>query len=304
MTPSDANPTAGGDADDRGDIVVLGDLMVDVVATVDTPIAVGSDTPAVVERHGGGSAANTAAWLGVLGAPVRLVAGIGDDTAGRDAVAELADCGVRHVGPVVAGVTTGTCMVIVDHSRERTMFPDRGANAHLDRFDPALLDERPIARLHVSGYALLGTGSRDGARAVMERARREGAIVSVDAASAAPLRQLGPERFLDWIRGVDELFANDDEVEALGGEGPVLDVCRTLVHKHGARGVTWTNGEIRHQVAARPVDAVDSTGAGDAFAAGWLAAAHDGAGIVEALEAASDVAARAVSAIGARPPRP
>src|SRR5699024_5118113 len=111
---------------------------------------------------------------------------------------------------------------------------------HLDHFDPSVLDRRGIARLHVSGYALLGEGSRDGALTVMGRARAGGAVISVDAASAAPLRELGADRFLDQISGIDELFANDDEVEALGGEAAILRACRTLVHKHGAGGVTWT----------------------------------------------------------------
>lgn len=278
--------------------------MVDVVATVEDPIGFGSDTPARVDRHGGGSAANTASWLGALGSPVRLVAAVGDDAAGREAVAELTALGVDHVGPVVPGIATGTCVVIVDRTRERTMFPDRGANAHLDRFDPALLDDRPIARLHVSGYSLLGDGSREGALAVLARARADGAVVSVDASSAAPLRAIGPDRFLDWVSGIDELFANDDEVEALGGEGRILRDCAVLVHKHGGRGVTWTDGERRVHVPARTVEAVDSTGAGDSFAAGWLAAAHRGVGVVEALEQAHEVAARVVTTVGARPPAP
>lgn len=287
-----------------GDVTVVGDLMVDVVATVDAPIAFGSDTPAHVDRHGGGSAANTASWLGALGIPVRLVAAVGDDASGRAAITELERVGVHHVGPVVAGIATGTCIVVVDRSRERTMFPDRGANAHLDRFDSALLDDEPMARLHLSGYALLGDGSRDTALRSIERARTAGAVISVDAASAAPLRELGADRFLDWVHGIDELFANDDEVDALGGESRILESCRTLIHKHGARGVTWTNGIVHHRVAAHAVDARDSTGAGDAFAAGWLAAAHRGQDVVSALEAAVEVAARVVTMIGARPPLP
>lgn len=285
-----------------GDVVVIGDLLVDVVVTVDAPIAFGSDTPARIDRHGGGSAANTASWIGELGVPVRLIAAVGDDTAGREAIAELSAGGVTHAGPVVPGHPTGTCVVIVDRSRERTMFPDRGANAVLDRFDPASLATTPIDRLHVSGYSLIGDGSRDVTRRVMARAGAANATISVDAASAAPLRALGADRFLGWLDGVDELFANDDEVEALGGEDAILRRCRVLVHKHGSRGVTWTDGTTRHHIDAARVDAVDSTGAGDAFAAGWLAAAHRGATVTEALGAARDLAARVVTAVGARPP--
>ena len=294
----DAGPD---DGSRRGDVVVLGDVLVDVVVTVDRPVATGSDTPARIGQRGGGSAANTACWLGSLGVPTRLVAGIGGDDVGRVARADLARHGVDHVGPVVADAATGTCVVIVDRSRERTMFPDRGANAHLDRFDVATLDARPAAHLHLSGYALLGDGSRDAARRALAWARAGGVAVSVDAASAAPLRSVGAARFLDWIAGCDLLFANDDEVEALGGPGPILSACRALVHKHGRHGATWTDGTRRRYVEAAEVDAVDSTGAGDAFAAGWLAAAHRGTDVDGCLVAARDLAAAAVAAVGARP---
>jgi sugar/nucleoside kinase (ribokinase family) len=194
--------------------------------------------------------------------------------------------------------------VIVDQSHERTMFPDRGANAHLDEVDLAPLRALPPRRVHVSGYALLGEGSREAARSVLAWARDVGATVSVDAASAAPLQAVGAETFLGWVEGVDELFANDDEVAALGGVGRILRSCRVLVHKHGKRGATWDNGRLQHAVAARDVVAVDSTGAGDAFAAGWLAASIRGADVPACLRAASDLAAQAVTVVGARPHRP
>jgi sugar/nucleoside kinase (ribokinase family) len=136
-------------------VVVLGDVMVDVVTRLSGPVAPGSDSPARIEFGGGGQAANTAAWLAVAGAPVALVARVGDDAAGRAAVAELELLGVEARVAVDEVRPTGTVVVLVDADGERTMFPDAGANEGLARVDlPADLLE-PGSHLHVAGYALL-----------------------------------------------------------------------------------------------------------------------------------------------------
>ena len=137
------------------DVLVIGDLMVDVVVHHDGPIAVGSDTPSTVHVLGGGSAANTAAWLASLGIRVGLVAAVGEDDVGRSAVRRLAVEGVEVVGPVVAGLRTGTCVVLVGPDGERTMFPDRGANGALTvddvvaatGFELVIPDDVPESRL-------------------------------------------------------------------------------------------------------------------------------------------------------------
>lgn len=285
----------------HGGVVVLGDVMTDVVVTVGREINRGSDTDAQIRHGGGGSAANTACWLGVQGVATGLIAGIGNDPNGAEALALLKGCNVVHMGPVVDGVATGTCVVLVDPSRERTMFPDRGANRHLDRFDLDALKQARPARLHVSGYSLLCDRSRPVTLQAMAWARHAGIVVSLDAASAAPLNAVGADAFLDWSAGVDEMFANADEVEALGGQAQILRACRALIDKHGSDGATWTNGREEHWVPARPVAAVDSTGAGDAFAAGWLAAALTRTTVPQRLSAAADLAGLAVSRVGARP---
>lgn len=287
------------------DLLVVGDLMVDVVVHHEGPVAIGSDTPSSVRVHGGGSAANTAAWAGSLGVGTTLLAAVGDDDAGRNARAELAGVGVALIGPVVAGEVTGTCVVLVGDDRERTMFPDRGANGALGpaHVEDAVAAATPAA-IHVSGYALLGEGSRDAGAAALAAGRRLGVPVSLDAASAAPLLAIGAERFLGWIDGIDLLFANDDEVAALGGEAAVLGAVHAVVAKHGADGATWTDGTERVTVPARAVDAVDTTGAGDAFAAGYLSARRRGADIGACLTEGTEVAARAVTRTGARPNPP
>jgi ribokinase len=288
-----------------GEILVVGDVMVDVVAVPHGPLQHGSDTPASTRVLGGGSAANTACWLGHLGRPVRLVVAVGDDSAGRAAVADVEVHGAAVEAWIDPHAATGTCVALVDPDGERTMLPDRGANDVLppDHVE-SVLAARPPAWLHLSGYALLGEGSRPAGLAAIRAARSTGTPFSVDAASAAPLREVGAEAFLDWMAGAALLFANDDELVALGGEVAVLRVVSALVAKHGSRGATWTDGGDRHERPAVATAVVDTVGAGDAFDAGYLAGVLSEADPLGCLRSASDAAAQAVSRMGARPPRP
>lgn len=284
-----------------GDIVVIGDVMVDVVVVPSGPLVHGSDTRADIRSVGGGSAANTACWLAALGRSVRLVAAIGDDTLGHGALDELEASGVAFVGSVDATRSSGSCIVIVDADGERTMLPDRGANDALPvaAVEVALAD-RP-AWLHLSGYTLLDDGSRPAALAAIAIARDEAIPFSVDASSASPLLQVGGARFLDWVRGCEVVFANDDELAALDGPPAVLRRAAVLVAKHGPAGASWITAEGSHTVPAAPAVLVDSVGAGDALDAGVIDAVLRGADPRSALEAASLVAARSVARPGARP---
>ena len=282
-------------------VVVVGDVMVDVVVVPEGPLAPGSDTPSQVHNMGGGSAANTACWLASLGTPVRLAAAVGADELGRVALgrARGARGGLRRqVEPKAA---TGSCVVLIDGAGERTMLPDRGANEDLA---PAVVEaaiDRDVAWVHVSGYALLGAGSHPAAQAAMAAARRLGLPWSVDAASSAPLRAAGPSRFLRWIEGCTVLFANDDELAALGGAADALRCTDEVVVKLGPAGASWTDGTRSEASPAAPATVVDTIGAGDAFDAGFLAARLGGADPAASLHAGTLAAARAVSQRGARP---
>jgi ribokinase len=291
-------------------IVVAGDLMVDVVAAAAAPLAHASDTDARVRWTGGGAAANVAAWLAAAGAPVALVARAGDDVAGRGAVAELRDAGVDVHVVLDPERATGTCVVVIGADGERTMLPDRGANLALAPGD--LPDELFVAggHLHLSGYVLLHHGPRAAGLAALQRARRAGMTISVDPASAAPLRAAGVDAVLGWIGGVDLLLPNRDEAAVLTGEDDPEAAARALVARTGVRevvvtlgagGALWTDGTAVVRVAAHAAEVVDTTGAGDAFAAGWLAARRGGADARVALEAACAAGARAVTGQGARP---
>jgi sugar/nucleoside kinase (ribokinase family) len=286
-------------------VVVLGDVMVDVVARLSGPLATASDAPATIRFHGGGSAANAAAWLAEAGAEPVLIGCVGDDERGRHAQGELRRAGVDARLAVDPDLPTGTCVVLVGPDAERTMVPDAGANDALKEED---LPEELIAaggHLHVAGYALLREGSRPAARAAIGRAVRAGMSVSVDPSSSALLSA----QFLDWAEGAGLLLPNVPEAHALTGESDPERAARALAERLdevvvtlGADGALWTDGDEVIRVPAVPVEAVeDSTGAGDAFAAGLLAARLEGAEVGEALAAGCRLAARAVQQAGARP---
>jgi ribokinase len=287
-------------------IVVVGDLVTDVVAVLDEPLATGSDTRAAVRFTGGGQAANTAAWLAARGTPVTLVAAAGDDEAGRARVAELTSAGVHCLVRGHERAATGT-VIVLTRDGERTMITDRGANLLLSPADvDAALAGVPAARhVHVSGYTLLDPASRGAGLRALAAARERGITASVDAASAAPLRRAAA--FLDWVRGVDLLLANADEAAVLAGPGEataqakaLAGVARVAVVKRGPDGAVWADPEVVTD-PGRPVPVVDATGAGDAFAAGLLSAWLSGAPPAEALRMAAALGAAAVAVVGARP---
>jgi ribokinase len=273
-------------------VVVLGDVMCDVVARHGAPLALGSDTPATVVMRPGGSGASVAAWLAHAGVPVALIG-----RAGRDACAEIALRGLDGVDVRVARDEerpTGTCVVLVAPGGERTMLPDAGANDALAVEDLPADVLAGAEVLHVAGYTLLRPGSRPAALAALEMARDAGLRVSIDPSSAAPLR--ADPGFLARVRPVDLLLPNELERAALGA----LDGVREVVVTLGAGGARWTDGTARASVAAVPLDGVrDTTGAGDAFAAGFLSAWPGPP--AEALAAGTRLAAEAIARHGERP---
>ena len=263
-------------------IVVVGDVGVDVVARHAAALAPGRDTAAEVRLVGGGAAANVAA---ALGGRARLVGRVGEDALAPIALAGLDDRWVQRD----AARPTGTCVVLVGPDGERTMLPDPGANA--------ALGEVPLegARvLYVSGYTLLREATRAVARDALARARAAGIRIAVDPASAAPLA--AAPAFLDWIAPVDLLLPNEAEAAVLGPR--MYEAAREVVVKRGAAGATWSDGTHRAGTPAVPASVRDTTGAGDAFAAGFLSAWEEGP--EAALRAGAALAAGAVARTGAR----
>jgi sugar/nucleoside kinase (ribokinase family) len=289
--------------------VVLGDVMTDVVCLLRGPLVPGSDSPAPVRVSGGGSAANTAAWLARDGHQTVYVGRVGADVAGRVAVSSLTDAGVDVRVAVDPDLPTGTCVVLVGVDGERTMVPDSGANASWSREDVPVDLWGATTHLHVSGYALLNPGARPAALEAVRLARAAGATVSVDAASAGPLADVGAAAFLSWVAGADLALANVDEAQVLTGCTDPADAARSLtdvfaavVVKLGSAGALLARrgaADVVHRPGGS-VDVVDSTGAGDAFAAGFLPRWREGDDSA-ALDAGNALGARAVTQVGARP---
>ncbi|GAB2749080.1 carbohydrate kinase family protein [Amycolatopsis magusensis] len=286
-------------------IVVVGDAGLDVVAQHDGPILHGGDVRTKVRFAGGGAGANTAMWLKAAGAEPTLVARIGDDAGGRLIRAELEAAGVRCALAVDPEATTCCVVVLVDNEGQRSMLPDRGANARFcadDVTDGALAGAR---HLHLSGYVLLDETSRPAGLAALAAAKRAGLTTSVDPQSA-PLLADGAQ-FLDDVRGVDLLMPNAAELAALTGSGEptaaksLLDTVGEVVVTSGMEGASWVNADGVVSVPAEPAECVDSTGAGDAFDAGVLAAWLAGESRVDALRAGVRLGARAVRKVGAQP---
>jgi sugar/nucleoside kinase (ribokinase family) len=273
--------------------VTLGDVMLDVIVRLEEPLARGSDVRATTRAGAGGQAANVAAWAASLGASARCVAKRGDDAAGDLVARDLAALGVELVGPVGPGATGIVVSVVEDG--ERSLASDRGVAPSLEpgELDAGWLD---CDVLHLSGYALLRETIDAAASRAARLAREAGARVSVDLAAWTEIRRYGPVRFRERLDDLapDVLFATEAEWELLGGAYLTAPVG---VVKRGARGCTVTTADGRLDLAPVEAEVVDTTGAGDALAAGFLL----GGSVEEAARRGLEAAARCVARVGSLP---
>lgn len=289
-------------------VLVVGDVMTDVIVVPEGPIVKGSDRRATVRSRPGGSGANQAVWLGAMGARVLFAARVGADDRsmyenyfrGRDVV------------PVLSGdasLPSGVLVTIVDPDGERSFLTDRGANLNLCAADlkPDLLDD--VGLVLVSGYSLFAPGPRAAVQGLFAQARSRGIAIAIDPASVGFLREVGTDNFLSWVSGADWIFANAEEAAALTGLSDLAAQVvalgarfgRVVIKRGGAGAVLGDSSGIRLSLPAPVVTVRDSTGAGDAFAAGFMAAWLDGADEAGALTQAIAAGARAVQAIGGQP---
>jgi sugar/nucleoside kinase (ribokinase family) len=284
-------------------VLVVGDVATDVVVVLSGDPAPGSDRPAAIRTRGGGAGANVAARLAGLDVDVLLAGCVGADPAGTGLEAELRSLGVRTALRTVEGAATGTIVSLVEPGGQRSMLADRGANLALR---PEDLPAPPRGgHLHLSGYTLFGP--REAGLAALAAAAGAGCTISVDPASTAPLRAYGVERWLADTAAATLLLPNADEARLLTGCVDTADAARALSARHpavavslGAEGALWAaDGELLHR-PAHPATVVDTTGAGDAFAAGLLAAWLAGSGPAAALDAGLTLAAAVVGRPGAR----
>ena len=257
-------------------IVTLGDLLLDVVVRLDTDLVPGDDQPASTTAGPGGQAANVAAWAAALGAEATFVGRIGADPAGELVLRELAGCGVTHRGPVAG--RTGV-VVSIAAAEDRTMASDRGTAPELDAPDlePAWFD---CDVLHVSGYALAREPIASAAAAAVGHARAHAAKMSLDASAWTLVDDVFRARVAALTP--DLVFATEREQQAIGS----LET--RWVVKRGARGLRVDGADH----PAVEVEVVDTTGAGDALAAGFL---------VGGPELGTATAARCCAQMGAMP---
>lgn len=268
-------------------ICALGDLLLDVIVRLEEPLVPGADATAVTRVGAGGQAANVAAWAVSLGARGRFVGKRGTDAAGAVVAAELERRGVELAGPV-EDRPNGVVVSLVAADGERTMASDRGVAPDLrpDELDPAWLEG--CDWLHLTGYSLLRSPL---AETAAEAARAFGGRLSVDLSSWTAIRDFGPAAFRERLGALEPevVFANEREAEVMDGDLPA-PVRVVKLGPHGFSVKEQRREQILKAYYTRPV--MDTTGAGDALAAGFLVG-----GPKLALEAAT----RCVETLGAMP---
>jgi len=291
-----------------GKVLVVGDVMTDIIVKPEGPLNRGSDRRAAIRSRPGGSGANQAVWLGAMGADVRFLARVG--------AADVASLRTYFEGfgiePLLVGdpaLPSGVLVTIVDPDGERSFLTDRGANLDLavDDLPETLLDG--VGIVVVSGYSFFAPGPRAAVQSLFAMARSRGIPVAVDPASVGFLQEVGVGNFLDWTEGASLLFANDAEALALSGYnecGAQMAMLgqryERVVIKRGALGAaTGNRAGIALSLPAPQVEVLDSTGAGDAFAAGFIATRLRGGDERACLEAGILAGSEAVKAIGGQP---
>lgn len=278
-------------------LCTVGDLIEDVVVWLDEPFREGTDTSSRVTRIRGGSAANVAHFAACNGTTTRYVGCVGDDPLGESLVGQLARSGV-DVRAQRRG-RTGSIIVIVHQDGERSMLTDRGAAIELRDIDTSVLDGVHI--LHVPAYSLVVEPIAGSAIALARVARERGISVSIDASSAAVLEHFGAHRFRQLVEDMKPtyLLCNDDEARVLRADEGVAG-SQIVVIKRGAEPVTVITNESRLEVSVPKVAEIrDTTGAGDAFAAGFLGALLTNADLQAAVHAGNALASRVLGSPGA-----
>lgn len=292
-------------------ILCIGDLMLDVVVMVQaefpTGINYGSDTPAQISTHGGGAAANTATWLAATGHEVFFASRTGDDAAAEAVIAELDSWKISHKELRNPGQKTGVVVVLVDETGQRTMFPDSGANSGLNPSD--LPELNGFDAVFLSGYSLYNKASTSGVQEIIKKVKESGTTLIFDPASVGTMLDFGNELAISFLNKMDVLLLNEEESMFITGASDVQTaivdlgkICSTVVVKRGAAGALGIdNRGVVVEVSTKPITALDTTGAGDAFAAGFIPSWIATRDLNKSILAGNEIAANCVAIIGARP---
>lgn len=291
-------------------VICIGDVMLDVIAQISVMpqlINFGSDTSTKISTHGGGAAGNVASWLRVAGAQSQIVAKVGQDSAGSALIAQFDALGVKHTNLYTKDVDTGVIVILVDPLGERTMLAGAGANSKLQLSD--LPNLAGFDAVYLTGYALLNPASRTTILSMIAEINRAGIPIFFDPATVGGMIAVETSEILSWLPSMHCILLNEEEAIFLTGDTNLetaldflLAHCSIAVIKRGSLGAV---GKIRggemFSVEAIQVDLVDTTGAGDSFAAGFIAAKLSGSDLLAALVAATTIAAQCVAIVGARP---
>jgi sugar/nucleoside kinase (ribokinase family) len=283
------------------DVIVVGDLMLDVA--VDSPaLATGGDVHGTVLARPGGSGANAAVWAAHSGARVRFHGRVGDDVTGRVLRDAMTGHGVEAALVVAPGERTG-CLLAMRVNGERSMVADRGANATVSPDElPATLKAGAVL---VSGYLLFHPTSEPAGLAALERARA--GVVAVEASSWPLVEAYGASRFLEATAAATLLLANEDEARSLtrldaeAAAKELSDRYAAVCVKLGEAGVLYASGGRLIHASAPVIELRDTTGAGDAFDGAFLAAVAGGASVEDALDAGCRAGAEAAASDDAWP---
>ena len=291
-----------------GLILCIGDVMLDVVVRINTEVNYGSDTPAKISTHGGGAAANVASWLAFSNHEVQLVSRVGDDPAGTAVMAELDKLGVQHGNIVIQGAQTGVVAVLVDKTGERTMFPESGANSGLNLSDLPALEN--VSAVYLSGYSLLNPASTTGVVAMVNAITSARIPIIFDPASVGTMNHVGLASVKNILPRMDIVILNEEEAFYLTGRSDIQLALKELnelvpivVIKRGSQGAIAIKRDLDSlEVSAKSANVIDTTGAGDAFAAGFIGSWIEKSDLLAAMGSAIDLATQCVAIIGARPP--
>ena len=295
-------PRRGQSLADR--IICYGDVIDDLVVTPKGPIRADTDTPSMIRSRPGGSAANTAAWLGAIEAPVDLVAvvGAGDSERHRTLLP-----GVNAYLREHASLQTGRIVIIVQNER-RDMLTDRGANVDLspDDITPIMLKRARL--VHFTGHALLNIDGYARIRTLIERCRAAGVFVSVSPGSAGFIQDVGVERDRRAFVGADMVFSGLEDGLLLSGAGDpetavigLNEQFEVAIVTRGSQGLIVSDRGNVFSLDIEPLPTVDPTGAGDAFCAGFLDDWIVTGDCRSAAESGVELAAEAVGVLGGRP---
>ncbi len=313
------------------DVVAIGNAVVDILATAtddfitEIGVAKGSmqlmfsseEADALYAKMGpgrevsGGSAANTVAGIAALGGKCGFLGQVADDQLGAVFAHDIRATGVQFATPARPGEpTTGRCLIFVTPDGQRTMNTFLGAGQFLPEtaIDRAMIADSAI--LYLEGYLWDPEEPRAAMRAAIDTAKAAGRKVAFTLSDVFCISRHGDDfRALIADGLVDILFANESELAALADtedfDAAVATIAAqvpTLVVTRGEHGACAIQGGTRADVAAEPIDkVVDTTGAGDLFAAGFLHGQAQGHSLETSLKLGAICAAEIISHVGARP---